>query len=963
MKRLIFFPAALLLTLSCLTANAQMPGGGGFRGGRAGQNGFGGDQNSSFLVGEVVLSPEEEGGEEVPGVGVTVIAISLSGSKPDTSYTVVGERGSFFLGGVKPGKVNVTFSMIGYEEISNTVTIEPGMNRIVANLQPEKEMLEAATIKEVVEPINIKQDTIIFNAAAVKTNKGEMAIDILEQMPGVEVSDNSVKVLDETVSQVYVDGALLFGKAPMSALNNISAEEVLKIKSYQEYANKDPNHYITKTESKQRVLDIETKSKIRKVFSGSMTAGGGFDTDSTYHKFRYTTGADIVYNTQELSANLSVNINNINDASVRRRGSFFRTAGAGGGAADLRAIRVNTGATRTWWSKEARNFALGSLGANYSFNNNYTVNESLTQMIYFPNDKYDYRENNSSSYSDNSSTVHTIGINGMKSMKDGSVQASANVSFNKSNSNSRNSNFNRQDDLTPQGTSSSTVSNNTGRSMDFKLDADKGFNNKWRLGFHSSLGTSAGNGGSAKVDTTISTLTYRVLDIQSDNGSRNFSLSPSVTYNFSDLMRMSLSYNFSDSYNTVERLAYDVTDPAQSLVDTVNTQMLTNSQNSHNLSLNYVNHFERLNANLSINLAYKSVGLNKDERFPVDDPYSHRFNSFVPSVNFGNDSMIDHWSFSYSMGTSTPSLEMIRPRLDNTNLYSVSAGNPDLKQSHMHSFNANFSSVLGKETRAALKARKKGDYTQMIKDVSTVGFNASFRFNTDVIANRRTYFAEETYLPEYGYTMPAQSTLSTYENVSNSYSANIGANLDTQITPIMCMFRTSLNCNWDDSPAFVNDRLTRTDNFSPSINVSLRTNYSRKVRLMVMGSGSYIYSHNDEKDNTSYFVERVNFNGEVNSILKHFYVGANYNKSFTQGISYKKIDDNILNMNLGGRFGPKNNINVAVSVHDVFNRNTGFSTSMQSDYIRNSWTHQFGRYVLFTLTYNFNQMRGNRMMM
>ena len=75
-------------------------------------------------------------------------------------------------------------------------------------------------------PVAVDKDTIIFRASAVKINKGEMAIDILAQMPGVEITESSATVLNEDVKRVYVDGALLFGNAPMNALNNLPVTRV-----------------------------------------------------------------------------------------------------------------------------------------------------------------------------------------------------------------------------------------------------------------------------------------------------------------------------------------------------------------------------------------------------------------------------------------------------------------------------------------------------------------------------------------------------------------------------------------------------------------------------------------------------------------------------------------------------------------------------------------------------------------
>ena len=60
-------------------------------------------------------------------------------------------------------------------------------------------------------------------------------------------------------------------------------------------------------------------------------------------------------------------------------------------------------------------------------------------------------------------------------------------------------------------------------------------------------------------------------------------------------------------------------------------------------------------------------------------------------------------------------------------------------------------------------------------------------------------------------------------------------------------------------------------------------------------------------------------------------------------------------MTLGFRWGPKNNYDLALSAHDVFDNTTGFSTSMTSNYIRNVYTHTFGRYLMLSFAYRFNE--------
>ena len=958
----VFSILAFLLIASASVQGQNRPG--GYGPGRPGQNGaYVGDQTKGYISGNVVLT--ETDGSEVPGAGVIVI---VAPEKKDTMYTTVNAQGTFFMGNVPVGNARVTFSMMGYEELSNVVMINPGQNRMIANLKAETTQLDAAVLKETVAPISVIKDTIVFHASAVKVNKGENAIDILEQMPGVEVSESGVKVLNEDVKNVYVDGALLFGNAPMKALTNLAAEEVVTISSYQEYANKDPHHKISKTEEKERVLNVATKSHPKFVATGDFIAGGGFDTDSTYHKFRYTFGGNVNLNSEKLQANVSYNLNNINNASNSRRGNSFRSAGGGGGgSADLKALNISAGINKKWMSPKVKNYVLGSIGGNYSYTDKYDVNESITQMVYFPSDKFESREVNRTSYSDVTSKEHNFSVNGMKALPDGSITANASYSLNEGLTNSRNTNYNIQNGGAPQGTSDSSVKNSDGHSYNMSLNANKGFADKFRVRLNGDFSESFNDNFTAKEDTTTSTITYKVININGNGTNRRWSVGSMLRYEIDDNRNISVNYSYSDTYRVTEQLAYDVTDPALRQIDTVNTQRYTTANNTHSAYLDFNNYFDKLKGNLLIRLEYASTMLDRAETFPGPDGYDRRFNSFRPMVSFNRQTMINSWNFSYNSSASTPSLEQVRPMLDNTNLYSVTSGNPLLQQSRSHNFSGRYSTILGEAGREMVRELEEqgrnntvlnGEQVRSMNSLSTFSVDANFSVTTDPIVRRQIYYAEETYLPEYYYTMPAQSTFTTYENVSNSYSATFNVRYGTPIEKIMCMLSASASMSFDSSPSYVDYILTRTYNYRPSVRLGLRSNFSRYIRLNLNANGSYVYSSNSEKDATKYFTETLSLGWEFNNLLKICYLGGNYYKCFTQGLEIRNVNDNILNVNAGVRFGPRNNFDLSVSVHDLFNKTTGFSTSMNSNYVTNAWRHNFGRYVMFTLAYRFNTMKG-----
>ncbi|MBR6246545.1 MAG: hypothetical protein IKR15_04225, partial [Bacteroidales bacterium] len=122
-------------------------------------------------------------------------------------------------------------------------------------MEDKPQEIAAAYASAEAKPVTHKGDTVIFNAAAVRTMEGDYAVEILRQMPGVEIKDGSIYVNGEKVRRTYVNGILLFGDDPSSALTNILAEEVTTIKAYDEMAIEDRRRGALHGQ-KEKVLDV-----------------------------------------------------------------------------------------------------------------------------------------------------------------------------------------------------------------------------------------------------------------------------------------------------------------------------------------------------------------------------------------------------------------------------------------------------------------------------------------------------------------------------------------------------------------------------------------------------------------------------------------------------------------------------------------------------------------------------------
>ena len=170
-------------------------------------------------------------------------------------------NGVFRFKPIKTGKAKLIITAIGCRKVEKELNIIAGKNsNLYIEILDESIQLEEVTIKGRIPIVTQNGDTLIFNPKAVNVQEGDVAMNIVEQLPGTETDDHSVKIMGKQVTKTYIDGRLIFGSDPMAALKNLSATDVLKIKAYDEYENTKTKKLMYRGDL-TRVLNIETKSK------------------------------------------------------------------------------------------------------------------------------------------------------------------------------------------------------------------------------------------------------------------------------------------------------------------------------------------------------------------------------------------------------------------------------------------------------------------------------------------------------------------------------------------------------------------------------------------------------------------------------------------------------------------------------------------------------------------------------
>lgn len=164
--------------------------------------------------------------------------------------------------------------------------------------------------------------------------------------------------------------------------------------------------------------------------------------------------------------------------------------------------------------------------------------------------------------------------------------------------------------------------------------------------------------------------------------------------------------------------------------------------------------------------------------------------------------------------------------------------------------------------------------------------------------------------------------------------------------------------NYDDTPSFVGDVLNRTRSYAPELTLDLRANVSRSFRCTVGTRTSYVYSKNSIGQDDKYFTQGVWATAELANIFKRFYFNTSYSLSCYKrfGVSRYEPNNQILNVSVGCKI-LKRRGDISFTAYDILNRNSGYKTSMSSDYIQNTWTRSFGRYFTFNIAYKFNRSK------
>lgn len=887
-----------------------------------------------------------------PLMGATVVLLQAQDSVL-SSFGITDLDGRFLMKKVPHGSYILQITYLGYANYSEAIelTAEKGdqdFGKVV--LEPASANLDEILVKAEHIPMQIRNDTLEYNAAAFKTQPGSVVEDLLKKLPGVEVArDGSIKAQGETVESVMVDGKEFFGTDPKIATKNLPADIVDKVQVFDKKSDMAEFSGIDDGQE-QKTINLSLKDGKKQGYFGNVTGGYG-----TMDRFESKFNVNRFSKNMQLSAlGMGNNVNeqgfSINDYIQFMGGLQNMMSGGGGGGMSLSiggnsgvplGMSLNDGFVTSWAGGVNFNYDISDkteLQSSYFYNRLQTEREKTLNRVNLLDD----RSFNSDEISDQNSrnTNHRLNLtlkHELDSMQN--LVLRSNFGFNDAtlkNLSSGNT-FNSEG-----GLENTTFRDYFTNGNNFNANANLIYKRKFnKIGRFFSANASFGvreNELDASLNSINSFLPDDIVLGFSDslfqrqaqlNDQMNYGIRVSYTEPLGKSKYLEVNYSHQNYENQLIKDFYDILDPATQ-------QEVQNMNLSNHYNRDYI--YDRAGMNLKINkkkyqispgLSWQRSTLTGD-LVSGDTTIERSFTRILPSLRTNFDfSAGKSLSFDYSTRIQEPSLEQLQPIIDNSDPLNIYIGNPDLKAEYANDFMLHLMS-FDQFTFTSIFAAIRGTYT------------------TDKITNSRSIDSlfRQTITPI---------------NVKNDFRVNGYLSFSTPLKFIKSKINLNTNVTYNRGILFVNDSKNNTDRYTTSVDLSIENRKKDVVDIVIGG----IWSHNITK-----YSESTNLN--------QTFLNQTYYADFNLNLGEKWIINSTVDYNLYSNESFANEDDVAIwkagitryilknrkgriklSVYDILNQNLGINRSSEFNFIQEERVRSLGRYFMLSFSYSISGFGSN----
>ncbi|MGM9781701.1 MAG: outer membrane beta-barrel protein [Candidatus Cryptobacteroides sp.] len=880
-----------------------------------------------------------------------------------TNFTLTDAKGEAKLEEVPFGSYVFHVEMMGYKPFVKERYFrdrETDMGTI--RLQQDEQFLQAAVVSDIGNPIVVKQDTVEFNASSFRVGSNAMLKDLLQRMPGMEITeDGKVKFNGEEIDKLTVGGRTFFFKDQSTALNNLPASVVDKIRVIDRESEQTRASGI-QDGSREKVLDVGLKKEYEKGWFGNVGIKGGTtlgekDGDDVLRDNKgllWSGNALVSAYTDKDQLTVIANGQNINDSNaviVMVDEDGERTSSTDQGLSTAAQLGVNANTSR-----------IKDVGTTFSVNYKYADTDSGTRA-----DRTTYQEDG-----DLATTTENFGKSYTNSL-------SANAEFEKEEGKiwfhiRSEFRYNRSDatstgttETTREGTflnNSENSSHSLSTSNHTSIDTDVTFREiggkkgrTVRVGFYAIYNGSEGESSETSSITTSSgrngqTMTY-------DSRGSNYSLSGEIRYTepLGDKWRLSADGELSWGRRDNTRNAFDALGLNDYYSSVSNSKTM---EQEYSLTAQYQfgeRSFIGVGGQLSgvLNETFsKSYGI---EATTGKDAW----NWFVtPSFRFQHSKGNDRFNLDAFGYTQRPSSSRMLPVLNISNPSRLSLGNVYLEPSSYTHFSASWTRN-NRERFSNLMAYLYGQLNSK-PVVSALWYDADGILYSIPVNSTRPGTSSSLVV---NYTTPldAKKLWSLTLSGTVGYSSTVSYQAKTTFPALdkdSFDYSAFMADFWgdDDGDRFYGGESgfaeSRTHSFAPSAGVTVKYNPERwSVSAGAQTTGRIArYSLNPDANlntlKTSFFARgsyTTKHEFEFNSDIAYVFY-----KGYSAGYGQPEWQWNAeISKNIGA-------FNLNVSVHDILNQTRNLTHTVTANYEEDSYRLIMGRYVLFGLKWNFGKM-------
>ena len=941
-------------------------------------------------------------------VAFATASVTVKGEKSPLKYTLSDDKGDVNIPKLKKGTYILKAELMGYKTFIKEVVLEHNLNLGTVKLEEDAEVLDAARVSDVGNPIVIKKDTVEYNASSFKTSDNDMLEQLLKKLPGIEIgSDGSITANGETIKKITIDGKTFFLDDPQLASKNIPAKLIEKVKVVEKKSDQAMFTGIDDGEE-ETIIDLKLRPGMAQGWFGNVMGGGGHDVPgagSNMDDWRYQGAAMIGRFTDKAQISLILNGNNtnnrgFNDVAGSMMGNMRGGRGMGRGQGGMGG---GNGISTTWMGGLNGAFSLldgdMDLAANYLYNgSDKDVIESTSKITYTEDGKF---FNKTDGTNNTFTQGHRFGVRlEHKFSENTSILFEPQFNFGSGS-------FNEQSVFETRSLAdgaTDTLNVNNGYSSNL------GWNDNWNtsgfLLFRQRLGK-PGRTISANVrynfsNNTLNGFNQSLTNVFDDEGqldeaerelvnqrfvntTKSSSINSRVVYTepLTEYLFLEANYEYNWSHSRSQKNTFD------SFASDKNGSQIFQDENGNDrlsylgdagLNENYSNEITNTGiaqrAGLSLSYQKKKfraqigAGVNPTTTINKTVRKENPIDTTIKVLNWSPQAMLTY-EFNdntnvrmfYFGRSSQPSTSQLMPVLDNSDPQNLSLGNPYLQPYFNHNLRARFG-YTNKKTFTSVNANIRGtivqnaitsaqwfdnkgvQYSLPVNGPSTKSVNGSLFLNTPFGKSNFSIFSMTflNYNQSYSYIGTDKFKNTDSSKYYNKEEAEFDYALFQMDYPDLNARPDMFSANTTQTVGFTQRLRFTYRNDFVELNVGGRTRMN-KSWYTVRGSQLNPTWNNAVDGSMNWTIP-----GGLNIIAE-----ANYN--WYNGYTTPQEDEIILNAEIT-KLLFKNKFTLALKAYDILGQSKNLSVSDASNYHLETTNNTLGRYIILSLTYRFGKFKG-----